>query len=1132
MSKFVHLHTHSHYSLLDGLGKIPDLVKRAKVLGMDSLALTDHGVMYGVIEFYKECVNQGIKPIIGTEIYISPRRMEDKTPKIDSKPYHLVLLAKDKTGYQNLLRIVTQAHLVGFYYRPRVDKAFLKNNSKGLIALTACLWGEIPQLIISKNLKKAEESIYQYQDIFGKDNFYLELQDHPELKEQNIVNKGLIELAKKTKSLLVATCDIHYINPQDREAHEVLLAVQTGKDLDDKSRMSLEEVNLYMRTPEEIAQAFKDIPEAIENTVKIAKVCNLELEFGNPILPEFKLLKGETPKSALEIKVHAGSKKRFDEITPEIKKRIDYELEVIEKTHFEDYFLIVADYVNFAKTHQILVGPGRGSAAGSIVSYCLNITDLDPLEYDLLFERFLNPDRIAPPDIDLDFADNRRDEVIQYISKKYGADHVAQIITFGTMASRGSIRDTGRALGITYSDVDKIAKLIPFGLTLKQSLETVSELKDLYNQDPQAKKLLDMAQKLEGVARHASTHAAGIVISKDALANYVPLQFSTRGTDEIITQYAMDELEAVGLIKMDILGLANLSIMENAIKIASKTQDAKIDINNIPLNDPKTYELLAKAETTGVFQLESDGMKRNLKDLKPSDFEDIIAMVALYRPGPMRLIPDYIKGKHGKTKISYIHPKLEPILKNTYGIAVYQEQVLQIARDIAGFSLGEADILRKAIGKKIRKLLMEQKLKFISGAIKKGTSKKIAEKIFDFVEPFAEYGFNRAHAACYAMIAYQTAYLKAHFPSEFMAALLTSNQNNLDKLSVATSEAERMKIKVLPPDINESFVKFGVVKDTQNIRFGLAAIKNVGAGAAESIVEERKQKGAYSNLKDFLNRLGNKVLNKKIIEALAKTGTLDNFAERNQILINIDLILKFLSGKESAPSNQMGLFGKTKEADIELKLAEIEPATKKQKLSWEKELLGMYVSEHPLKGMEKKLKIYAKPLVQIPTQEGRNIKAIGIITSISRIITRSNEPMIFASLEDTTAKTEVLVFPKVLKKDNIIWRTDNIVLVEGRTNTKDGALKIIAESVKEIHFGPISEKPNKLVLTLPSSSKKDILRQIKKTLEKFPGDIPVILKIPQNGGLKEFKTKTKALNDPILFKELTNLLGEGMVELE
>ncbi len=1132
MSKFVHLHTHSHYSLLDGLGKIPDLVKRAKVLGMDSLALTDHGVMYGAIEFYKECVDQGIKPIIGTEIYISPRRMEDKTPRIDSKPYHLVLLAKDKTGYQNLLKIVTQAHLVGFYYRPRVDKAFLKNNSKGLIALTACLWGEISQLIISKNLKKAEETIYQYQDIFGKDNFYLELQDHPELKEQNIVNKGLIELAKKTKSPLVATCDIHYINPQDREAHEVLLAVQTGKDLDDKSRMSLEEVNLYMRTPEEIAQAFKDTPEAIENTAKIAKVCNLELEFGNPILPEFKLPKGETPKSSLERNVYEGAKKRFNEITPEIKKRIDYELEVIEKTHFEDYFLIVADYVNFAKTHQILVGPGRGSAAGSIVSYCLNITDLDPLEYDLLFERFLNPERIAPPDIDLDFADNRRDEVIQYISKKYGADHVAQIITFGTMASRGSIRDTGRALGITYSDVDKIAKLIPFGLTLKQSLETVSELKDLYNQDSQAKKLLNMAQKLEGVARHASTHAAGIVISKDALANYVPLQFSTRGTDEIITQYAMNELEAVGLIKMDILGLANLSIMENAIKIARKTQDAKIDINNIPLNDPKTYELLAKAETTGVFQLESDGMKRNLKDLKPSDFEDIIAMVALYRPGPMRLIPDYIKGKHGKTKTSYIHPKLEPILKNTYGIAVYQEQVLQIAREIAGFSLGEADILRKAIGKKIRKLLMEQKIKFISGAIKKGTSKKIAEKIFDFVEPFAEYGFNRAHAACYAMVAYQTAYLKTHFPSEFMAALLTSDQNNLDKLSVATSEAERMKIKVLPPDINESFVEFGVVKDTQNIRFGLAAIKNVGAGAAESIVEERKQKGVYKNLKDFLDRLGNKVLNKKIIEALTKTGTLDNFAERNQILMNIDLILKFISSKESAPSNQMGLFGKSEEADTEFKLAEIEPAAKKQRLSWEKELLGMYVSEHPLKGMEKKLKTYARPLDQIPAQEGRNIKAIGIITSISKIITRSNEPMIFASLEDTTAKTEVLVFPKILKKDNIIWRTDNIVLVEGRTNTKDGALKIIAESVKEIHFGPLSDKPNQLVLTLPSSSKKDILSQIKKTLEKFPGDIPVILKIPQNGGLKEFKTKTKALNDPILFKELTNLLGEGMVELE
>lgn len=1128
MSNFVHLHTHSHYSLLDGLGKIPDLVRRAKELGMDALALTDHGVMYGAIEFYKECRKQGIKPIIGVEAYLAPRRMEDKVSKVDTKPYHLILLAKNKAGYQNLLQITTQAHLTGHYYRPRIDKVFLKKHSQGLIGLSACFFGEIPQLVISGKWQEAQEKIKEYQEIFGPQNFYLELQDHPELKEQNLANVGLLKLARETNTPLVATGDIHYIYPQDREAHEVLLAVQTGKDFDDESRMTLREANLSMRPPEELKKVFSYAPEAITNTVKIADACQLDLKFDHPILPKFPVPQGFSAKTLLEKQVQEGLKKRFPQITNEIKYRIDYELETIEKTRFEDYFLIVADYVNFAKSQRIVVGPGRGSAPGSLVSYCLNITDLNPLEYDLFFERFLNPERIAPPDIDLDFADNRRDEVIKYISQKYSAANVAQIITFGTMASRGSVRDTGRALGMAYGDVDKIAKLIPFGLTLKQTLETVSELRDLYSRDPSVKKLLDMAQKLEGVARHASTHAAGIVISQDPLVNHVPLQYSPRGLGEIITQYAMNDLEAVGLIKMDILGLANLSILENAIRIIKKTQGVTIDFAHLPLSDIKTFELLARAETTGVFQLESDGMKRYLKELKPSEFEDIIAMVALYRPGPMRLIPDYIAGKHGK-KVYYLHPKLEPILKRTYGIAVYQEQVLQIARDLAGFTLGEADILRKAIGKKIRKLLMKQEEKFVQGAIKNGVSKSIAAKLFHFIEPFAEYGFNRAHAACYAMIAYQTAYLKTHFPQEFMAALLTSEQNNLDKLSIATAEAERMKLKVLPPDVNESFVDFGVVKDTSNIRFGLAAIKNVGRAAAEAIYEERKNNGPFENLESFLKRLGTKILNKKIIEALAKAGALDRFGERNQILMNMENILKFLSGdRKTESSNQMGLFGKTEVPMAVLRLAQIDAASKKQKLSWEKELLGMYVSEHPLKDYEDTLKTYARPISEISPQEGRSVKVAGIITTIQKILTRSKEPMLFATLEDTSGRTEILVFPKVLKKDLFIWRQDNIVLIEGQTNTKDGQLKIIARSIQEVN---LTTKNQQLNLLLPQNVSKVRLYQIKAVLENYPGEIPVILKIAQNGSFKEIKTKAKVDTCPKLIQELGELLESANVAI-
>jgi len=1134
MSNFVHLHTHSHYSLLDGLGKIPELVSRAKELGMDTLAITDHGVMYGVIDFYKKCQEENIKPIIGIEAYVAPRRMVDKVPKIDSSPYHLILLAKNQTGYKNLLYLTTQAHLVGHYYRPRIDKEILKTHADGLIAASACFFGEIPQAIMKKSWKEVVKLAENYLAIFGKDNFYLELQDHPEIPDQEKVNLGLKKLSKELNIPLICTGDIHYIKPEDRDAHEVLLAVQTGKDFDDETRLSLKETNLSMRSPLEMEKIFG---QAIcENTVKLAEKCDLKFEFGKPILPEFPLPKEETTKTYLEKLAWEGLKERYPEVTEELKTRLKYELKTIEKTNFEDYLLIVSDYVNFAKKNGILVGPGRGSAAGSLVCYALKITDIDPIEYKLLFERFLNPERIAPPDIDLDFADNRRDEVLQYISHKYGSDKVAQIITFGTMASRGSVRDTGRALGMTYSDVDKIAKLIPFGLTLDQSLEAVDELKDLYNQDASVKKLLDMAKRLEGVARHASTHAAGIVISREPLVNCVPLQYAPRGEQEIITQYAMNEIEAIGLIKMDILGLANLSIMGNALRIIRKTQGKQIDIDNLPLDDKKTYELLSAAKTTGVFQLESDGMKRYLKELKPSEFDDIIAMVALYRPGPIELIPDYIAGKHGKKKIEYLHPKLEPILRDTYGIAVYQEQVLQIARNIAGFSLGEADILRKAVGKKIKKLLMEQEIKFVQGAVKNHVSRAVAEKLFTFIEPFAEYGFNRAHATSYAKIAYQTAYLKTHFPQEFMAALLTSEQNNLDKLAVAIAECERIGIQVLPPEINESFVEFGVVVERGNIRFGMAAIKNVGEGVTEAIVEERKANGPYKNLEDFLLRLGSGVLNKKVIESLAKAGALDHFAERNQILASMETILKFISSKnENKDKTQMGLFGGEEIHRGKLILTKIEPAPKKQRLAWEKELLGMYVSEHPLKGLESQLKKHANPIAEIKSNPNGKIKIAGIISTIQKILTKANEPMLFCTVEDTSAKLEVLVFPKVLQKDNLIWQTDNIVLIEGHTNTKDGQLKLIAEKAQEIVLKEMDaetfESAEKLVITLKKNASKNLLEEIKKVLLDHPGIIPVYLKLPKNGEYSEIKTKTTVAISKELIEALGLLVGKENIDI-
>jgi len=1050
---FIHLHVHSHYSLLDGLPKIDQLIEEVKRQKMKAVALTDHGVMYGIIEFYQKAKAAGIKPIIGVEAYIAPNRLSDKRVKIDEKPFHLVLLAKNEKGYKNLIKLTSIAHLQGFYYKPRVDKEILKQHAEGVIALSACLQGEIPRLIINNQAKRAEEALQEYQKIFGKD-FYLEIQDHPNLREQKIVNKTILKLAKKYKVPLVATNDVHYLKPEDAEIQDILLCVQTKRKKDDSGRLSMLVDDFSFRSAKKMEESFKDNPEAISNTQKIADQCNVEIKFGENKLPFFPLPAGEDANQYLRQLCEKEITGRYGKKTKAVSERLEKELSVIEKTGFAGYFLIVQDFVHWSKKNNIVVGPGRGSAAGSIVSYLLNITNIDPLKYELLFERFLNEDRINMPDIDLDFTDKRRDEVIQYIEKKYGNDHVSQIITFGTMAARAAIRDVGRVLDYPYMFCDKLAKAIPLGSTLEQALTHNQELKNIYSEESKAKEIIRIAQKLEGVIRHASKHACGLLITPLPLTEYVPVQYDNSGQEKtIMSQYDMHAVEKLGLLKVDLLGLKNLTIIEKTLDIVEHIYDKKIDINNIPLDDKKTFQIFRKAQTQGVFQLESQGMQKYLKKLKPTTFEDIIAMVALYRPGPIELIPDYIDRKHGLKEIKYLHPKLKPILKKTYGIAVYQEQILQIVRSLAGFSLAEADVLRKAVGKKIAKLLQKQKEKFINGCIENKISKETAQKVFAFIEPFAQYGFNRSHAACYATIAYQTAYLKAYYPTEFIAALLCSDQNNIDKITIEIKAAEEMGIEILPPDVNESFKDFAAVGKNK-IRFGLLAIKNVGRGISETIIRERKSSGNFQNLEDFLTRIQSKDLNKKSLESLIKSGALDHLKERNQMLENIETLLDFArkkqKDKENGQTTLLAIIPNiTKTNGLTLKKSD--PAKRQQKLIWEKELLGLFVSEHPLKEYEEILKKYAKPINEVGSQRYQSpIKVVGIITKIKKILTSSKEIMAFIKIEDPSGEIEIIVFPKLLKVNAEILEENKTISVAGKISRKDESLKIIAETIREV----------------------------------------------------------------------------------
>ncbi len=1063
--KYTHLHVHSHYSLLDGLGKIDDILDRAIELGMDSIALTDHGVMYGAVELFIKAKEKGIKAIIGCEMYITPNDLHSKNPTAeDRKRHHLILLVKDEEGYHNLMKLVSIAHLEGFYYKPRIDRKVLREHAKGLIGLSACVEGEVPSQIVMGNYDKARELALEYQDIFDKDGFFLEVQSHTKFSNQAIANEGIFKLSKELNIPVVATCDVHYVNKEDASAQDILLCVQTNRKVDEIDRMNLMDFDLSLRSPEEILAGFPDNPEVLSNTQLVADQCDFKIKMGEIQLPHFDVPAGHTDMSYLVEFCEAGLKKKYgDKVMPEHRTRMEYELSVIEKCGYASYFLIVQDFVNWARDNGIVVGPGRGSAAGSIIAYLTGITNVDPIEYNLLFERFLNPERVSMPDVDMDFADDRRDDVLNYVRQKYGNDHVSQIITFGTMAARAAIRDTGRALGIPYDFCNKTSQMIPMFTSIKKALEDVPEFKDHYNGSADARKLVDSAMRLEGVVRHAGMHACGVVITKEPVTYYSPIQNITGSREGTVTQYSSSTkssyVEKIGLLKMDFLGLKNLTIIQNTLRIVKKTKGIEIDIDTIPIDDAKTYELLADARTTGVFQFESSGMKRYLKLLKPTIIEDIIAMVALYRPGPMDWIPDFISGKHGR-KIKYVHPKLEPILKNTYGVAVYQEQVMQIARDLAGFTMGEADVLRKAMGKKIFELIKEQKIKFVEGCITNGSTKEIAEKVFSFIEPFAGYGFNRSHAACYGIIGYQTAYLKAHYPAAFMAALQTSDQDNIDRIAIEASECRDMGIEVLAPNVNESFEDFAVITaadGTESIRFGFNAIKNVGHVIAHEIVAERKRNGKFKSLGDFLERVETKDLNKKSIDALAKVGALDELGERNQIVQSMEQILMFTkSVQKSKNSNQVSLFGEAILETPQVPLLEVEPASKRQQLKWEKELLGLYVSGHPVKEYQSYIDKVAVPLDQLtPELVGQKIAVGGVIQKIQKILTKRQETMLFVMMEDTKGKIEVLVFPKVLERIGSVWEEERMIIAEGRLSDKDGVYKLIVDEAKELNRGEI-----------------------------------------------------------------------------
>ncbi|WP_207952329.1 DNA polymerase III subunit alpha [Paenibacillus turpanensis] len=1076
---FVHLHVHSEYSLLDGAARVRDLARTAREQGMKAIALTDHGVMYGAVEFYRACTEEGIKPIFGCEAYMTTGSMADKGNRKDNPIYHLILLAANPEGYRNLLRLCSVAHLEGFHYKPRVDLKALEKHAEGIICLSSCMGGEIAQLILADKLEEAKAAAERYNRIF-EGRFYLELQDHG-LLEQKRVMEGIMDIHRRTGIPVAATNDVHYIRREDSAVQDVLLCIGTGKTVDDESRMKMGTDQLYLKSPAEMERLFRRIPEALSNTGRIADLCNVELELGKPLLPRFEPLPVHTATAAdyLAQLCAEGLVSRYGghpewadgAFRTNAEERLAYELEVIHRMGYDDYFLIVWDFIRYAHEQGIAVGPGRGSSAGSLVAYCLRITDVDPLKYGLLFERFLNPERVTMPDIDIDFSDERRDEVIAYVSRKYGTDRVAQIITFGTMAARAAVRDVGRVLNVPFAEVDKAAKLIPGGpgWTLAEALEQVPELRELAAKQPKVQEMLDMARKVEGFPRHASTHAAGVVISRDALTDVVPLQEGTAGT--ALTQFAMEDLEAIGLLKMDFLGLRTLSIVERTLRWVAEMYGEAIDVKAIPEEDGPTYDMLGRGETTGLFQLESAGVRRVLRELKPSRFEDIISVLALYRPGPMEFIPKFIRGKHGLEEVEYPHPSLEPILADTYGIIVYQEQIMQIASQMAGFRLGEADLLRRAVGKKKRDILDGERAKFVAGSVRMGYTEAEADRVYDMIVRFADYGFPRAHATAYAVLAYQTAYLKANYPVPFMASMLTAVTGNHRKTAEYVDDCRRLGIAVRPPDVNESGVTFTPVPAADGgrggaIRFGLASVKNVGVQAIESILKERA-KGAFTSLEDFCRRVDLRVCNKRVVESLLLCGAMDSLSgHRAQMLAVLDDALEAaVKWKKEREDLQIQLFDLPEKVNWILDIPDVREFTPMEKLELEREYIGMFLSGHPLDAYAGLLEsIPFAPLYSLPElEDGSEVRAAGMIASCKPIMTKKGQPMAFLELEDHADKVEVVVFPELWKRVSETAAKGSLVALRAKLQLNEEEVKLIVEQLVPLSDPDLAAKlqPNR-----------------------------------------------------------------------
>ncbi|KKU72855.1 MAG: polymerase III, alpha subunit protein [Parcubacteria group bacterium GW2011_GWA2_47_26] len=1183
---FVHLHTHSHYSLLDGLPKIDQLVAKAKEYGCPALAITDHGVMYGAIEFYKECQKAGIKPIIGMEAYMALGEMSEKRAKVDDDYYHLTLLAKNEEGYRNLLQLTTIAHLQGFYYKPRIDKNLLRQYGKGLIALSGCLGGEIPRLLTAGNYEGAKRVAQEFQDIFEKENFFGEVQKHPEIPEQEAANKGVLRLCEELGMLPVATVDSHYLDRDDAEAQDILVCVQTGKFQTDKDRLNMTGTDLSFKSPEQIFAAWKDLPEAPRNTLKIAELCNVELTLNKWAFPQYPAPEGRAHDEYLDALARQGAQEKFGaRFDSAMRERLDYELDIIKKTGFSTYFLVVSDYVRWAREKGIVVTT-RGSAAGSLVSYLIGVTTVNPLDFNLPFERFLTASRPTPPDIDVDFADNRRDEVIEYVREMYGRDKVAQIVTFGTMLPRAAVRDVTRVLGLPYSFGDRLSKMIPpgsqgFHMTVDKALEINPDLAKLYSEDEKVRRVLDLSRKVEGCVRHASVHAAGMVIAPTRLTDFTPLQREAQG-DNIITQYDMHEVEAAGLVKMDMLGIRNLSILGNAVEIVKKTKDVVVNLQELPLDDKKTFELLSRGDTMGVFQLSGSGMTRYLKELKPTTIHDIMAMVALFRPGPMESIPEYIRRKHNHKLISYLDPRLEPILARTFGILVYQDDVLMIAIKLAGYTWEEADKLRKAMGKKIPREMIAQREKFLSGCVKNGLPRANAEELWSLIEPFAAYGFNKAHAASYGMVAYQTAYMKAHFGAEFITAILTAEAGNNDKIAEVIAAGRESGITVLPPDVNESEKDFTYIDDTQ-IRFGLLAIKNLGTDIVEAIIEGRRKSSChserseesrdlqvgrdpsltlrmteecpYQDLEDFLKRVQHKNLNKKSLESLVKSGATDRFGDRANLLENMEVMLAFNRSTADISTRQNSLFAALPETR-RLLLKQTPLASKEEKWQWERELLGLYVSSHPLQEFADMLRDQVVTSDRFPDlPEGSSVRMAGVLADCKVRITKNGEQMAVGRLQDLTGSCEIVAFPKTYKADTGVWVDGALLFVWGRGGGEEKrvvcerAIFLTQDSLSELgqskvavafrspshrNGGPKTSATlavgQRMVLHL-NTQDKEALQTLRVFFASTHGDLPVYIVFDQNGQRRTIETNFRVNADAGVIQALESIVGSGTVKI-